>query len=171
MVPLLFGKAETPDELRGYFTLRHQVFVLEQGIFKDTDIDEYDKDAIHLIAREVRSSQVVGAVRCYRKDDHTWYGGRLAVAREWRRESVGAHLVRLAVAAVKREGCRQFLAYIQPPNVAFFRRLGWKPLGNVMEYMGRPHQLMEADLEEAATKRLATRVKKTTARRSLMGRR
>ena len=41
--------AETEDELNEYFRIRHEVFVKEQQIFSDTDVDEKDDKAIHII--------------------------------------------------------------------------------------------------------------------------
>jgi len=141
--------AETADELTAYYAIRHAVFVDEQGMFHGTDVDERDAQAIHIVAVDEETGSVVGGVRCYYdlewgKD--TWFGGRLAVRQEYRHKSVqvGPALVRMAERAVQERGCRCFLAYIQTPNVKFFERLGWHPLGEVIEYHGRPHQMMEA---------------------------
>jgi hypothetical protein len=49
---------------------------------------------------------------------------------------------------VKKQACNHFTAHIQEKNVAFFEQLGWKGRGPVTEHFGRPHQLMEANLEE-----------------------
>jgi hypothetical protein len=38
--------------------------------------------------------------------------------------------------------------YIQENNVSFFKKLGWKPVGPLENYVNRPHQLMEADLAQ-----------------------
>lgn len=55
-------------------------------------------------------------------------------------------LVRFAVETMKKGDCNKFLAHVQPQNVRFFIRLGWKPIGEDEIYQGLPHQLMEADL-------------------------
>jgi putative N-acetyltransferase (TIGR04045 family) len=147
MSEFVFKIAETEEELEEYFRLRHEVFVREQRIFPETDVDEYDKDAIHIIAIEGASGKVVGGVRCYRKDGDTWFGSRLSADPGYRNGRVGSNLVRFAVKTVKSRGCKTFLAYIQPQNVKFFERLGWKAIGDQVIYHGLPHQLMEADLE------------------------
>jgi hypothetical protein len=38
------------------------------------------------------------------------------------------------------------IAHIQPSNVNFFERLGWERVGEPMEYVGHPHQVMAIDL-------------------------
>jgi len=43
------------------------------------------------------------------------------------------------------------IAHIQLPNVAFFRRLGWRLAGDVESYAGLPHQPMSIGLPSAAT--------------------
>jgi len=54
--------------------------------------------------------------------------------------------VKFAVETMKKGDCKIFLAQVQPQNVRFFIRLGWKPVGEEEIYQGLPHQLMEADL-------------------------
>jgi putative N-acetyltransferase (TIGR04045 family) len=147
VVEFTFKVAETDRELEEYFHLRHEVFIKEQRIFPESDIDEYDKDAVHIVAVEGSTGKVVGGVRCYKKEEDTWFGGRLSAAPTYRNGQVGSNLVKLAVKTVKSRGCKKFLAYIQPQNVKFFERLGWKAIGEPVIYQGLPHQLMEADLD------------------------
>ncbi len=144
-----FKIAETERELKEYFRLRHEVFVQEQKIFSETDIDDYDHNAVHIVAIEKSTGNIVGVVRCYKKEEDTWFGGRLGAAPGYRNGRVGASLVRLAVKTVKSKGSKKFLAYIQPQNVKFFERLDWKTVGEPVIYQGLTHQLMEADLDSA----------------------
>lgn len=138
---------ETDDELKEYFRIRNGIFVKEQKIFAETDVDEHDPNATHIIAVEASSSNVVGVVRCYSKDGNTWFGGRLGALPDYRNGRVGSRLVRFAVSTAKSKGCKKFLAYIQPNNVRFFQRLDWEKLGEPIIYQGMPHQLMEANLD------------------------
>jgi len=147
MVEFTFKVAETEKELEQYFRLRRYVFVEEQKVFSETDIDDYDEGAVHIVAVETSTGKMVGAVRCYRKEGNTWVGGRLSAAPQYRNGRVGSGLVRFAVKTVKSKGCNEFLAYVQPQNVRFFERLGWKAVGEQLVYHGLPHQLMEADLD------------------------
>jgi GNAT superfamily N-acetyltransferase len=88
-----------------------------------------------------------GTVRLYRipsadPDELLWQGDRLAVLPEFRRDGVGAPLVRYAVASAGEAGGHRMIAYVQRPNVVFFKRLGWTPEGDPVEYAGEPHQRM-----------------------------
>ncbi len=107
-------------------SIRRQVFVTEQGMFDETDEDQYDSRAIHLIA-EVEGS-IVGTVRLYREKDDVWVGGRLAVLPEFRGR-VGAGLVRRAVIEADRHGAKKFKACVQAQNESFFQKLEWETVG------------------------------------------
>ncbi|MCB2185182.1 MAG: MSMEG_0568 family radical SAM protein [Deltaproteobacteria bacterium] len=146
---LVCHPARTRAELTAAWEVRHQVFVQEQGILPDTDQDEHDPRAIHLVARN--GEGVVGTVRVFASppDSDRWVGGRLAVKRSHRAGGAGELLVREAVRTVKRQGCRVFTASIQAPNVGFFQKLGWQCLGTPFMLHGKEHQLMQADLENA----------------------
>jgi len=125
--------------------VRHQVFVVEQRLFPKTDRDDDDPKSIHLVAEA--EGQIVGTVRVFPVENNGhWIGGRLAIQKEFRSSGAGERLVREAIAQVKRKGCACFTAHIQEENVTFFTRLGWKPVGPVFEFRGKPHQLMKADL-------------------------
>jgi len=139
--------AETEEELKQYFQIRHEVFVKGQKIFSKTDKDEYDKGALHIIAIERLTGDVVGVVRCYNKERNTWFGGRLGAAPGNRNGRVGHHLVRFAVSTAKAKGCEKFHAHVQLNNVKFFQRLDWKTIGDAFIYQGFPHHLMEAKLD------------------------
>lgn len=144
---LICHSVRTRFEQEKAFEIRRKVFVEEQKIFSDSDRDENDQKSIHLIAELDR--EIIGTVRLFpvNKDGH-WVGGRLAVKREFRNTGAGELLVREAIKWVKRKGCKKFTAHIQVENVPFFSRLGWKAVEPAKDYFGKPHQLMEANLED-----------------------
>lgn len=142
---LSVGVASTPWEMAGYYQVRNQIFVAEQGIYSLTDRDQYDEQAIPLVA--VMNGVVVGAVRCYRMRDKLWYGGRLAVLPEYRVYNIGAALVRQAVETMRNHPeVERFFATVQIQNVRFFKRLGWTVIGHTILLKGVKHQLMESPL-------------------------
>lgn len=129
------------------FEIRKEVFVLEQKIFSDSDLDENDAKSIHLVAEW--NHQVVGTVRLFPVNNNGhWIGGRLAVRKEYRNTGAGELLVREAMHCVKNQGCTKFTAYIQLENAPLFSKIGWKAVESVKQYFGKPHQMMEANLED-----------------------
>ena len=106
---------ETEAERQAHFAIRRAIFVEEQGLFAGSDMDEHDTHAIHIIAVDHATGRAAGAVRVYEAEPGVWYGGRMAVLKEYRqqRPPVGPLLDRLAERTVSERGCRRFLAYIQ----------------------------------------------------------
>ena len=137
--------AETPKEREAHFAIRKEVFVKEQCLFKESDVDENDARAIPLICTV--DGVIGGTVRVYPLEGDTWVGGRLAVLKEYRTYVVGPLLVKKAMKTVRERGCKTFHAYIQPQNVRFFARLRWKPTGEELSIKGVPHCVMKADLD------------------------
>jgi putative N-acetyltransferase (TIGR04045 family) len=135
----------TADDLAVHFRIRHQVFVVEQGLFASTgDRDVRDDDAatVHVIG--LFDGTACGTVRLYPIPGvpGRWKGDRLAVLDGHRHHGLGAPLVRFAVATAAARGGREMEAYIQPANVTFFEWLGWRPAGELVSYAGIPHQRM-----------------------------
>jgi putative N-acetyltransferase (TIGR04045 family) len=149
----------TAAERCAHFRIRHQVFVIEQGMFggsygraggaggDDTDGHDDDPATIHVIGRAAET--ICGTVRLYPLGPDPrgqWKGDRLAVLASYRHLGLGAPLVRFAVSAAARLGGLGMEAFIQPANVAFFRWLGWERTGDLEDYAGLPHQRMLIDL-------------------------
>jgi radical SAM protein (TIGR04043 family)/putative N-acetyltransferase (TIGR04045 family) len=147
MDPLTCHSVRTRAEQERAFEIRREVFVLEQKLFSNSDFDEDDAKSIHLVAEW--NHQVVGTVRVFPANHNGhWIGGRLAVRKEHRNTGAGEILVREAMHFVKSRGCTKFTAHIQSKNVSFFSRIGWKTVEPVKDYFGKPHQLMEANLDD-----------------------
>ncbi len=143
--PLTCHPVRTKAEQQKAFEIRGEIFVLEQGLFRDSDVDEIDAKSIHLVAEW--DHQIVGTVRVFPMNEGGhWIGGRLAVRKEYRNTGAGEILVREAMQFVKSRGCTKFIAHIQSENVSFFSRIGWKTVEPVKDYFGKPHQLMQANL-------------------------
>ncbi len=134
------------EELGAAFAIRREVFCDEQRLFADSDRDEHDSSAVHLVA--VRDGVVVGTVRLYERDPGVWVGGRLAVRSE-DRGAAGFELVRRAVHEATVRGARVFLAVVQVRNERFFQRLGWVTVGPAEGVGGVPHVLMKAPLSRS----------------------
>jgi len=136
--------ANSQKEKEAHFSIRREVFVREQGIYNDSDQDEFDEKAIPIICK--MNDNIVGTVRVFPLSNNTWMGGRLAVLKEFRIYNIGQQLVKEAVKIVKKQRCGKFLAYVQPQNVKFFQRLGWKLTGEGVCINDIIHLVMEADL-------------------------
>ncbi len=145
MTKYRFQLALSQAEITAYYQLRQAIFCQEQGIFEESDRDEYDSISYPIIATN-KDNFVVGVVRIYETEPGLWYGGRLGVHQDYRRVGrIGKGLIYKAVTTANTWGCDRFLATVQLPNVRFFQRLHWKSLQEIT-ICDRPHHLMEAEL-------------------------
>jgi putative N-acetyltransferase (TIGR04045 family) len=148
-----------PGEASLHHRIRHEVFVVEQGVFAGSDLDAHDaSDAtikvVAWTAAPLTGWDPGGAVRLFPLDGVTgpgavWQGDRLAVLPQFRRW-LGAPLVRFAVDTAASLGGAEMVAHVQTANVRFFERLGWRRRGEPELYVGLPHQLMAIDLTAVA---------------------
>lgn len=142
--------AREPWQVRAYYQLRREIFAAEQGLFEHDDRDQFDAEASPIVAQgEIAGmpDAVVGVVRIYRADERTWFGGRLGVAHAYRRVgAVGSALITEAVSTAHAWGCQRFLATVQEANARYFEHHHFRRLER-LELLGRPHFLMQADLE------------------------
>jgi putative N-acetyltransferase (TIGR04045 family) len=141
MLDIYCRQIENDEEQAVCFKIRKQVFVDEQKLFPDTDLDEHDKEALHIAA--VSNDKIIGTVRIYREEEDVWVGGRLAVKKRYRGKA-GKLLVLKAVEIVKANNAKVFKAVIQADNVPFFINLKWKPVGEMFLHHGQMHQLMQS---------------------------
>lgn len=141
-------QARSASERADHLTIRHRIFVDEQGVFAESDLDARDGEDATIAVLGYIDGIPVGTVRLFVLDpaEGRWQGDRLAVLSAYRAQGVGAPLVRYAVATAAVRGGRTMAAHVQPANVAFFERLGWATVGESEIYAGLPHQSMCIDL-------------------------
>ncbi len=137
-------------QIDAYYQLRRDIFEREQRLFHDSDVDEHDSHATPIVAMSFVAGmpdEVVGVVRIYQSEGGTWYGGRLGVCHEYRRVgAVGGALIHTAVETAHAYGCTRFLATVQERNVRYFEHYDFHSL-NELSVRGKPHHLMQADLD------------------------
>jgi putative N-acetyltransferase (TIGR04045 family) len=144
------GLVRSAAERAAHLSVRHAVFVVEQGIFAGSDRDDRDSHpaTLHVLGRV--DGVAAGAVRLYPVDpvrpEGDWQGDRLAVLPGYRASGLGGPLVRFAVGTAGALGGTRMIAHIQPANAAFFRALGWSASGGLELYVGRPHLPMHIAL-------------------------
>jgi putative N-acetyltransferase (TIGR04045 family) len=149
MSDYIFKLAKTQPEISAYFELRRKIFVEEQALFQNDDVDAIDAIAYPIIAVEPDdpAAGVIGVVRIYEPEHRLWYGGRLGTHPDRRKGwYIGKGLITKAVTTANAWGCDRFLATVQIQNVRFFQRLHWDSLEEI-EIRGITHHLMQADLD------------------------
>jgi len=116
--------------------IRFTVFVDEQRVPAEIELDENDARCVHALA--YADGKAIGTGRLL-PDGHI---GRMAVLREWRGKGAGRALLRALVDAARRRGDREVLLSAQVHALGFYRAEGFEPEGPEYEEAGIPHQAM-----------------------------
>jgi predicted GNAT family N-acyltransferase len=126
------------EALRG---VRMTVFVQEQGVPEALEWDGLDPDCRHALALDEGG----GAVGCARllPDGHI---GRVAVLASHRGLGIGDALMQRMIALARELGHWQVMVNAQTHALAFYRRLGFEPVGDEYDDAGIPHQAMRRSL-------------------------
>jgi predicted GNAT family N-acyltransferase len=121
--------------------IRFRVFVLEQGVPSEIELDEQDPLCVHALAFD-DGGAAVGTGRLL-PDGHI---GRMAVLEERRGHGVGSALLARLIDAARKRGDREILLSAQVHAVDFYRRHGFETVGEVYEEAGIPHRAMRYNL-------------------------
>ncbi|MET9488954.1 GNAT family N-acetyltransferase [Nocardia sp. NPDC006630] len=133
----------TEQELADAYAVRMKVFVAEQGVPEELELDELDETADHFLAR--LDGQPVGAGRLIVRAD-VGVLGRLAVLAETRGSGLGVALVRAIEERVRERGLIAVELHAQTHAQGFYERLGYHAYGDIGDDAGIPHIWMRKDL-------------------------
>ncbi len=112
--------------------VRTQVFVVEQGVPPEIEMDDMDARCVHAIAQDAQR-RVIGTGRLLPAQAGTARIGRMAVYEEWRGRRVGAALLHLLMDAARRRGDREIELHAQSRAERFYLREGFTRQGE--EYL------------------------------------
>lgn len=124
--------------------LRQAVFVAEQGVPLEIELDGRDPECRHLLAR--CAGVPVGCVRML-PDGHI---GRMAVLAPWRGCGIGRRLLAAMLEQAAAAGLRGVWLHAQVHALAFYERLGFRAEGPEFDEAGIRHRLMRRDLPAPA---------------------
>jgi len=124
------------------YAIRYAVFVEEQGIPAELEIDDYDPIAEHALAYV--DNQCVATARIYLDEQGPSKAkiGRMAVLREFRGQGIGTALLGESIRAGMMQGASIFELHAQQSAVPFYAKLQFKPDGAIFDEVGIPHQCM-----------------------------
>jgi predicted GNAT family N-acyltransferase len=130
-----YSKKERQKALR----IRMRVFVREQGVPKEIEIDHDDNRALHFLA--FAGDKAVGTARIVMRHGSAKIG-RMAVLKSYRGRGVGKELLKRAVAAARRRRAQAIYLHAQVPVIGFYAAFGFRCAGPVFEEAGIPHRKM-----------------------------
>lgn len=121
--------------------IRETVFVSEQGVPAEIELDDWDERCEHAIAYDA-GGRAVGTGRLL-PDGHI---GRMAVLREARGQGVGGRVLEALIERARERGVRRVALNAQTHAAPFYARFGFVVAGEAFMEAGIPHVAMERDL-------------------------
>ena len=118
-------------------SIRHTVFVEEQGVPVELELDGEDASARHAAAFS-DDGRLVGTGRMLASGKI----GRMAVSQSMRRQGIGRALLDALVAEAKRLKLEEVSLGAQLPALAFYERAGFKAYGDIFLDAGIDHKMM-----------------------------
>ena len=116
--------------------IRFEVFVEEQRVPAEIELDEMDARCVHAVAFEGESPVATGRLL---PDGHI---GRMAVLKAWRGRGIGGEILQRLMQAARERGDPRIVLAAQVHAVEFYRRHGFSVTGGVYQEAGIPHQDM-----------------------------
>ncbi|HZP83670.1 MAG TPA: GNAT family N-acetyltransferase [Chthonomonadaceae bacterium] len=141
----------TPEEREAVFALRRVVFVEEQAVPAEEELDVFDLTATHFLVRDTRlppgdPSGIVATARLVDKGEGVGKVGRVAVLREHRGRGVGLLLMRLVEETARARGFTRLVLDAQLYAIPFYERLGYTAEGSIFLDANIEHRFMYKSL-------------------------
>lgn len=131
------------SEKEKVFALRFEVFVDEQNVPPEIEIDEKDDNAIHIIAEE--EGVTVGCARAVLSENSA-YIGRIAVKKNLRGRHIGIQICRFVIDYCEEQGCKYIWLNAQVQAQGFYEKLGFKSEGEPFMEAGIEHIKMSMEI-------------------------
>ena len=136
---------ETEADRAAAMRIRLEVFVEDQGVPAELEPDEYDAVAIHLLAVDTHTGDVVGTARIVDKNGAAKIG-RVAIRPPFRARGVGRALMQAVMAEARCRRLNPAILDAQVPVIPFYERLGFVAEGPEFDDAGIPHRRMTRTL-------------------------
>ena len=116
--------------------VRFTVFVEEQGVPREIELDEHDAVSVHAVVFEDETPIATGRLL---PDGHI---GRMAVLKDWRNRGIGGLMLARLLERAKERGQPQVALSAQIHAVPFYRAHGFVEEGSEYLEAGIRHQAM-----------------------------
>jgi len=133
------------DHMEEIAPIRREVVGTEQGWLDDILFDETDETAVQAVVyKDINRTIPVGVGRLHKTGDGEDYKiGRIAVKKEERGQGYGDFIVRMLVDKGLLMGADRVLVGAQPHAIAFYEKIGFRPIGETYVEAGIVHTVME----------------------------
>jgi predicted GNAT family N-acyltransferase len=125
------------------YSIRKRVFIEEQGVPEDMELDEYDPLAQHALA--YLDSKCIGTARLVTPPgniEKIGRIGRMAVLPMYRRQGIGRELLCALLELSKSQDITQLELHAQLSAIPFYEKFGFITQGDIYDEAGIAHRDM-----------------------------
>ena len=123
-------RVSSESELAKALAIRLRVFVREQGVPEEVELDDDDRRAIHFLA--LIAGRAVGTARVVLRRGSAKIG-RMAVLKSYRRMGVGKRLLKRCIEEANKRGAQNIYLHAQVPVVGFYEAMCFRCVGPVFK--------------------------------------
>ncbi|MDQ0253913.1 putative GNAT family N-acyltransferase [Evansella vedderi] len=135
--------ATTEEELKDAYNVRRKVFIEEQQVPEEIEVDEHEAESIHFVAYD--NGEAVGAGRLRVFED---YGKaeRVCVLASHRKKGVGELIMSKMEERAQAEGKPVLKLNAQTHAEPFYKKIGYVTSSDLFYDAGIPHVAMKKEL-------------------------
>ena len=122
------------------YAIRQKVFIEEQGVPQDLELDEFDPTAWHALA--FWRDQCIGTGRLIGVDKNAGQIGRMAVLADFRGQGFGTAILMKLIDQAAALGISTLTLHSQVYAIPFYEKFGFIAQGPIYEEAGIPHRNM-----------------------------
>lgn len=132
---------QTPQEKQDAFSVRFEVFIKEQGVPEQIELDEYDDEAIHFICYSDTQEPIAASRVRFLGDAGKLE--RICVKKELRGNTIGTELIKRMEQAIQANHKSLAKLHAQTHATEFYKRLGYHVTSEPFMDAGIEHVAME----------------------------
>ena len=123
------------------YTIRRRVFIEEQHVPEEIELDADDALAFHALA--TLGNDAIGCGRMLDHGDGEVKIGRMAVMPQFRGTGIGREILCFLMERARARGFSKAVLHAQLSAEGFYLKEGFTPLGDVFDEAGIAHRKME----------------------------
>ncbi|MGF3554706.1 MAG: GNAT family N-acetyltransferase [Thermoplasmatota archaeon] len=135
MVELKIKIVKSKNEFNEILNIRETVFIKEQNVPKEIEMDDFDKESELFIV--YLKNKPIGCARIRKINDYAKLE-RIAILKEYRGKGYGKALTNFLIGYCKKKGFKKIKLHSQVYVANFYKKLGFKTIGK---------KFLEADIE------------------------
>ena len=134
----------SPEHMASAHAIRRRVFIEEQHVPEELELDEDDQHAVHALA--LMDGRAVGCGRFVAHGPVEVKIGRMAVLADVRGSGIGQAILEFLMNEAQRRGFSRAVLHAQLSAEGFYLKQGFVPVGPAFEEAGISHRKMERSL-------------------------